>query len=310
MRLLFGFFKLVRLPNLVFIALTQFLFNFCIFHQLYSSAYFYFADTSFYYLTAASVLIAAGGYVINDYFDVNIDEINKPQKMVVDKLISRRWAIAWHFILSAAGLVFTYLALDMPRQWYLLIFNLASVVLLWLYSTNFKKSFLVGNLIISFLVAWTIGVVFFSKMYPVNALQLASNAQARFFRFMILYAAFAFLVTFIRELIKDVEDMPGDSKFDSRTFPIVFGVSVSRLFISFQLVLLILLLIVVEIYVLQFGWWLMVIYSFVFILIPSTSILFKIKKANKTEDFRLLSSKMKWIMLAGILSMLFFVIYI
>ena len=66
---------------------------------------------------AASILIAAGGYVINDYFDVNIDEVNKPSKMVVDKIISRRWAIAWHFILSAAGLVFTWLALDINRQW-------------------------------------------------------------------------------------------------------------------------------------------------------------------------------------------------
>ena len=310
MRLLLGFFKLVRLPNLVFIALTQFLFNFCIFHQLYTTSNFYFVDISFYYLTTASVLIAAGGYVINDYFDVNIDEVNKPSKMVVDKIISRRWAIAWHFILSSAGLVFTYLALDMHRQWYLLLFNLASIILLWLYSTNFKKSFLIGNLIISLLVAWTICVVFFSKMYPINALQLASSVQARFFRFMILYSAFAFLVTFIRELIKDVEDMPGDSKFGCKTFPIVLGVSVSRFFISFLLVLLILLLIVVEVYVLQFGWWLMEIYSFVFILIPSVTILIKTKKATTTEDFHALSSKMKWVMLAGILSMLFFVIYI
>ncbi|HET9431306.1 MAG TPA: UbiA family prenyltransferase, partial [Chitinophagaceae bacterium] len=107
MRLIVAFFKLVRLPNLLFIALTQVLFQYCIFYPLYRDSISKSDDRAFMLLVMASVLIAAAGYIINDYFDINIDEVNKPSRMVVDKLIHRRWAIAWHFILSAAGVLLT-----------------------------------------------------------------------------------------------------------------------------------------------------------------------------------------------------------
>src|SRR4029079_8310161 len=139
MRLLAAFFKMVRLPNLFFIALTQVLFQCCIYLPLYKGNVPGYDTTRFVLLVLASLFIAAAGYVINDYFDINIDEINKPQKMVVDKVIHRRWAIAWHFILSFTGIILTALAIPILEKWYLILANLASIALLWFYSTNFKK---------------------------------------------------------------------------------------------------------------------------------------------------------------------------
>src|SRR6187549_680679 len=110
MRLIAAFLKLVRLPNLFFIALAQLLFQFCIYHRLYKEEIPADDLQRFILLLFASLFIAAAGYIINDYFDINIDEVNKPQRMVVDKVIHRRWAIAWHFILNSIGLALTILA--------------------------------------------------------------------------------------------------------------------------------------------------------------------------------------------------------
>src|ERR1051325_11759751 len=139
MRLIAAFLKLIRLPNLFFIALTQSLFQFCIYQPLYTGSIPATDATHFILLVIASICIAAAGYIINDYFDINIDEVNKPQRLVVDKLISRRWAIAWHFMLSASGVILTALALPIREKWYLILANLFCVVMLWFYSTTFKR---------------------------------------------------------------------------------------------------------------------------------------------------------------------------
>src|SRR5919206_930518 len=107
MRLLTAFFKLIRWPNLVFIVLTQLLFYFCIDAPLYDSAY---TTQRIIGLIIASVCIAAAGYIINDYFDLNIDQVNKPGKNVIDSTINRRWAIFWHLTLSFLGIIATVIA--------------------------------------------------------------------------------------------------------------------------------------------------------------------------------------------------------
>src|SRR6186713_3472270 len=111
MRLIAAFFKMIRLPNLLFIALTQVLFLLCIYYPLYKDVIAATDIKNFILLVFASLFIAAAGYIINDYFDINIDEVNKPERMVVDKFISRRWAIAWHFVFSAIAILLTMLAL-------------------------------------------------------------------------------------------------------------------------------------------------------------------------------------------------------
>ena len=133
MRLIAAFLKMIRLPNLFFIALTQVLFQYCIYRQLYNSPANPNDSLNFILLVFASLCIAAAGYIINDYFDINIDEMNKPQRMVVDKVIHRRWAIAWHFMLNSAGLILTILALPFLQKWYLILSNIMCMTLLWFY---------------------------------------------------------------------------------------------------------------------------------------------------------------------------------
>jgi 4-hydroxybenzoate polyprenyltransferase len=307
MQLIAAFLKMIRLPNLIFMALTQVLFQFCIYHKLYEGAIPAGDMCRFILLVFASLFIAAAGYIINDYFDINIDEVNKPHKMVVDKVISRRWAIAWHFMLSGGGIILTVLAVPFAQKWYLILANIGCVALLWFYSTNFKKSLLTGNVVISLLTAWTILIIFFSK---VNLTDAFDAGHHRFFRLTVLYAGFAFIISLIREAIKDMEDMPGDEKYGCRTMPIVWGVNATKVYVAVWLIVLIAILLVLQVYVLQFKWWLAVAYNVPAVIFPLAVILLKLKTSNTTADYHKLSSLTKLVIFTGILSMVFFYIYL
>jgi 4-hydroxybenzoate polyprenyltransferase len=309
MRLIAAFLKMIRLRNLFFIALTQALFQFCIFYPLYRGNIPDSDTIRFVLLVFASVFIAAAGYIINDYFDINIDEVNKPDKMVVDKVISRRWAIAWHFMLSALGILLTMLALPF-RQWYLVLPNIACVGLLWFYSTTFKRKLLIGNIIIGLLTAWTILVIFFSKVPVAGAWGPEHYSQPKFFRFAFLYAGFAFIITLIREAIKDIEDMPGDQRYGCRTMPIVWGINTTKVYTAIWLIILLGILAVIQVYVLQFRWWGAVVYCVFLIIAPLIHILLGLFKASTTRHYHKLSNESKLIMLTGILSMIFFYFYL
>ena len=311
MKLPGAFFRLVRWPNLVFIILTQVLFEYCVFRRAYGQDALYPGEEKqFWLLVIASVLIAAAGYIINDYFDLNIDQVNKPDKVVVSVIINRRWVIFWHMFLSLLGLFFTVTALPMLQYWHLVIANLASIVLLWLYSTNLKRQLLVGNILISLLTAWTIGILYFSK-YPFNISKFfnANAHEVRFFRLTIVYMSFAFIISLIREVIKDMEDVEGDRKYGCRTMPIVWGMNASKVFVAVWIIVLVAALLILQIYVLQFGWWMSALYCLVFIVAPLIWILLKLFKARQAADFHRLSTAVKLVMLTGILSMLFFQAY-
>lgn len=310
MRLIAAFFRLIRLPNLFFIALTQALFQFCIYYPLYRDVVPEKDLLHFIFLVFASLFIAAAGYIINDYFDINIDEINKPQKMVVDKVIHRRWAIAWHFMLSFTGIVLTALALPILHKWYLILANIACVVLLWFYSTNFKKSLLVGNIVISLLTAWTILIIFFSKVSAGNAFEPGNHSQPKFFRLAFLYAGFAFVCSLIREAIKDIEDIKGDERYGSNSMPIAWGINASKVYIAVWMIVLIIMLITLQIYVLQFRWWGLVLYGLLLIIAPLVLIFRNLFKASSAEDYHSLSNYVKLVMLTGIVSMIFFYFYL
>lgn len=311
MKIVAAFFRLVRWPNLVFIALTQLLFEYCIFQKVYLHSVDYAVENhQFIFLCLASVLIAAAGYIINDYFDLNIDQVNKPGKVVVNVLINRRWVIFWHMFLSLLGFFFTVSALPIAQYWHLVLINLASIVLLWFYSTNLKKQLLIGNVLISLMTAWVIGILFFAK-YPltVNSLQVVDTAEVRFFRLTVLYASFAFIISLIREVIKDMEDMEGDRKYGCRTMPIVWGLNASKVFVAVWIIVLVSALVILQLYVLPFGWWLSGLYCLLFIIIPLVWILIKLFNARTPPDFHKLSTVVKMVMLTGILSMIFFRIY-
>lgn len=310
MKLIAAFMKLVRLPNLVFITLAQILFQFCIYKPLTAAHVSDNDTTHFIFLVLASLFIAAAGYIINDYFDINIDEMNKPQKMIIDKVINRRWAIAWHFGLSFFGIVFSFLAFPFLQKWYLILANVFCIILLWFYSTNFKKQLLVGNVVISILTAWTILIVFFSKVSFAAAFGNGTAIHHKLFKLAILYAAFAFIISLIREAVKDMEDMHGDAAYKCKTMPIVWGINVTKVYIAVWLIVLLALLFSVVIYVLQFQWWLAIIYIIGSVIAPLILVFLKLKNSNTQQEFHKLSSIVKLCMLTGILSMSFFYFYL
>ena len=310
MRLIAAFFKMIRLPNLLFIALTQVLFQLCIFYPLYGDDFPAVDTRNFVLLVISSLLIAAAGYIINDYFDINIDEVNKPEKMVVDKVINRRWAIAWHLVLSTTGVLLTMLAVPVFEKWYLVAANIFCVVLLWFYSTTFKKKILIGNVAISLLTAWTILLIFLSKVSFNDAFEAAHSGQPKFFRFAFLYAGFAFIISLIREAVKDVEDMPGDERYGCRTMPILWGVHATKVYIAVWMIILIAILVVIQVYILQFQWWWAVVYCIFLIIAPLLFIFWKLFRAVSVKDFHQLSSMLKLVMFTGILSMTFFYFYL
>ncbi|PJE47757.1 MAG: ubiquinone biosynthesis protein UbiA [Sediminibacterium sp.] len=311
MKLISAFLRLVRWPNLVFIIITQFLFEWCIYARVYPIEFESSNHFQFLFILLASVLIAAAGYIINDYFDQNIDQINKPDKMVVNTIINRRWVIFWHMVLSLAGLFFTMLALPIQLYWHLVLGNLGAILLLWVYSTNFKKQLLIGNIIISLLTAWVILILFFAK-FPLllNELLLVDHDKVRFFRLSILYASFAFIISLVREVVKDMEDIEGDQKYGCTTMPIVWGIRASKVFVAVWMVVLIAALIILQFYVLGLGWWQSALYCFVLIILPLLVILKKLYQANSPESFHTVSTWIKLVMFTGIVAMLFFRFYL
>ncbi|MEI2749950.1 MAG: geranylgeranylglycerol-phosphate geranylgeranyltransferase [Ferruginibacter sp.] len=316
MKLVSAFLQLIRWPNLFFIALTQWLFYYCVVYALYDHSViagqrFHHNITLFYLLMAASILIAAGGYIINDYFDRQIDAVNKPTRIVVDRVVKRRWAIVWHLLLTTIGVLIGLYVSYKTGNWLIGSANIVCALLLWFYSTMFKKKLLIGNVIIAALTAWVIVVVYFfagatlinyegwqMHQYPFNVKQL--------YKFTILYAGFAFIVSLIREVVKDLEDMNGDAQYHCNTMPIAWGVPATKVFVAVWTVVCIAALLIVQVYAWQSGWAISAVYSIVLIVAPLVYILQKLYVARIATDYHRISTWIKLVMLAGILSMIFF----
>lgn len=315
MKLLFAFFRLVRWKNLVFIALTQLLFYYCIIVPSLPESYHEIPNTLtqnlFFLLVISSIFIAAAGYIINDYFDINIDRINKPEKMVVEKIINRRWAILLHWSITTLGLIIS-LYVGYKTGFIIFFANIFCTLLLWFYSTTFKKKLLSGNVIISLLTSWTVLVLYFATniIYHSSASSDISAAMNRIFKFAVLYGGFAFIISLVREVVKDIEDMEGDAKYNCKTMPIVWGVPTSKVFAGVWLVVLIGTLSIVQFYAFQLGWMLISFYSLLAVILPLIWILRKLYLAQNTRDYYRLSQIIKLVMLCGILSLFFFRLYV
>lgn len=316
MKLIIAFFKLIRWQNLVIIAITQVLYYYALIHPIHNfhqSVYDPFTGTYFILLVISSLMIAAAGNIINDYFDLNIDEVNKPQKKIIDKHIKRRWAIVFHICLSVMGIAIGFYIDYKTSVFWMGLSNMVCALLLFAYSISLKKKVLVGNVLISLLTAWVILVCFFCYFRSLscsgcNPAEWISQKH-RFLRISFLYAGFAFIISLIREVVKDMEDMEGDARYGCRTIPLAWGVSASKMFVAVWLAVLIGTICIVQFYVLQLGWLWSMLYCLVFIILPLIWLLQKLFKAQTPNDYHLLSSVIKLVMLTGLLSMLFFKLY-
>ncbi|HYC86070.1 MAG TPA: geranylgeranylglycerol-phosphate geranylgeranyltransferase [Chryseosolibacter sp.] len=276
-RFLVAFLRLTRAWNLFIIALSQY------FTAAMIIGTYTIFDWRLLLLSSSTVLIAAGGYIINDYYDIKIDLVNKPERVVIGKGITRRYALLFHTVLSISGIL-----LGLILNWRIGAINFGSVFLLWWYSNDLKRHPLIGNVVVALLTA--IAILMVDALYTTGNLLIVS------------YATFAFFMTFIREIIKDMEDLKGDDTFGCKTLPIVWGIRRTKFFLYGLL-----LVFTSTVFMLNFFFInLPVIYIGVFLLLPLSWLLFRLVRADTRKDFAWLSSFCKFIMLLGILSLAFF----
>lgn len=312
-----AFLQLIRWPNLLFIAITQLMFHFFVVVPSATGEVHNFplrlTTPLLLILCLASVLIAAGGYIINDYFDVNIDQVNKPHKIVIGKYISRRHALLQHMLLSGIGVLLTAVVAYQLGNWLLVLANLGCTMLLWYYSTNYKRQLLVGNVLISAMIAWVILVMLVAEVPGWWTGELITDSEkatvARLTRIGLLYAGFAFVINLIREVVKDLEDMEGDRREGCTTMPIRWGVPATKVFVGMWMLLLAIALVITQIYVIFFEWWYSAVYIIVLVVLPLLHAFQRLTVAHSMAHFAALSKRIKWIMLFGILSMAFFMLY-
>jgi 4-hydroxybenzoate polyprenyltransferase len=295
-----AFSMLVRLPNLIFIFLTQLL----IWYELIRPLAFeqqllhpVLHGRVLLLLILSTVLIAAAGYMINDYFDIGIDAINKPERVTIEKIFKRRTIIVWHIVLNVIALLMvTNIALHYLQLRYILL-QLISIFLLVVYSTTFKRKLIVGNFVISILTALSLfTIAAYEPAFPIFNLGLYPVVL------FWLYVFFAFLITFSREVIKDIEDIKGDDAQHCKTIPLVWGIQAAKNVVYVLIALLLMLLLVVCFY--QSRGSMFLIASITTIMLSLLVVVYKIHQATNTIHFHTISTYLKWITLAGILSLL------
>ncbi len=309
LKLVGSFLRLVRYPNLIFILLTQYLLQYGVIQPVlgWYGARPTLNGTMFFLLCLSTVLVAAAGYIINDYFDINIDLINRPERIIVDKSISRRWAIAWHTLLNATAVILGFLVAIWEHNWMAGFIQPLCTGLLWFYSTSFKRQLITGNLVISLLTAMTVLVIgiYEPRLYrhPFNQ---PVYVAYRLDRILAMYALFAFLISLVREIVKDLEDLPGDLKEGCRTIPIAWGIDSAKRICYGLIALLILLVLLVQFRLGAWGWWGEVAYLGALVQLPLVFTATQLKRATLPAHFHRTSTLLKGVMLTGILSMLFF----
>ncbi|OGX82887.1 hypothetical protein BEN48_17430 [Hymenobacter glacialis] len=239
-------------------------------------------------LVVAALLVAAAGYIINDYYDVKIDAINRPDRLVIGRVVRRRKAMLAHLLLSTVGVLLA--------GWLhpvLGAVTLGTALLLWGYSARFKRVALVGNVSIATLTAALV-------LLPELQLQLERNDSNSV---VWPYALAAFLLTVVREIVKDVEDMRGDAQHDCRTLPLVLGMARTKWVAGFFLACLALLTLGATGRLFASGHWPLGSWLVLLVLLPMAQLTRLLLRADRRRHFKYLSAWCKGIMLAGVLSM-------
>jgi len=307
---------LVRLPNLVVVALTMILIRYAVIRPLLGAIPVTLAGDpvvtaamdlrlgwiDFLILVISTCLITAAGYVINDYFDIRADLINKGT-IIVGNTITRRMAMMYHNVFNILGVIGgTYVSARIGFIWLGIFFVLISG-LLYFYSATYKRQFLIGNIIVALLVAAVpmMVVVFDAAPVYVWYSQAATDfpGVAILFWWVGGFALFAFLTTLIREIIKDMEDCEGDRETGRKTLPVISGLLTSRAVVIF--------LSVVTIGLLYFVWsryltdTLTLLYISLLLALPFIIVIIRVISSNEKRHLHFASRLMKLIMLAGIL---------
>lgn len=255
-------------------------------------------------LVLSTILLAAAGYVINDIFDIPTDMINKPNKVIIGKGVSETRAYNIYIGLNITGVAIGfYLSNVILRPSFATIFILIAS-LLYFYSTSLKQIMILGNFIVAILLALSVIIIGVFDLFP--ATDPENQAQmASLFSILIDYALFAFMINFIREIVKDIEDVNGDYNQGMNTLPIAIGISrAAKIALGFAIIPFILSLLYINTYFMENKLYIATIYGFVFVLAPLLYFIVKIFSAKSQKEFHHLSTVLKLILLFGILSIL------
>jgi len=276
---IWGFLRLVRYKNLIIVALTQLMVRLWLIGPKNEWSTIL-TDPDLYLIILSTLLIAAAGYIINDYFDIKIDIVNKPQRVIIGRYLKRRMAIGTHQLLNILGVLCGLLV-----SYKVALVNIFSVSLLWLYSERYKRQMLIGNVVVSLLTS--LALIILSVHYQENR------------NLVFIYSVFAFFISLIREIVKDIEDIRGDSAHGCRTLPIVLGIRGTKQ-VLYGLIL------VFGVILLVWGQYLnnpFLAWAFGLLIVPLGYLSYKLRMAHKRADFKAISSLCKIIMLLGLLTM-------
>lgn len=281
------YWKLIRPVNLILTILTQVLFIISasrINHSALNIDFSNIRTRESIFTLFACIFVAAGGYIINDIFDIETDQINKPEKLILSKHISLKSARIFYAILTAIGIGSGFLVgLGMG------ILCLVLAVLLYFYSSDLKGEMLQGNLLIAMMAGM---VVYVSSRGVYNV----SNT------YFAEYASIAFFITMVREIIKDIEDIEGDKAHDYETYPVVKGIQKSK---NLSLVFLVITLGIIALLYIQAANILFTIFMSIFIIPALIYVAYLIFKAKEKSEFRKISNWLKTTIFLGLFSSLF-----
>lgn len=236
------------------------------------------------FVLLAVLFTAAAGYVINDILDIEEDIINKPEKRIIAKHISIRSGVIFYSILLLCSIVFGFLT-----GWSMGLICVLISILLYFYSSDLKGTTLWGNILVSLMNGV---VVFFS----------AQGVDEKFNGYFAEYAFLAFLITMVREVVKDIEDTEGDKAKEYETFPIVYGPRKS-IWLCMGILTLInihMMYLITESKNLYFA-----IFTGVFVLLPVFYFYYQLLSSEEKVDYTRIQRRLKWLMVTGILSVVF-----
>lgn len=262
------------------------------------------ADWQYGLLVLSTVLLAAAGYVINNIYDVATDTINKPQDVVIGKGISETRAYNIYIGLNVTGVALGfYLSNVIMRPMFSSLFIFIASFL-YFYATNLKQIMILGNFVVALLLSISVLIIGVFDLFPATTTE--NQAQmASLFSILVDYALFAFMINFVREIVKDIEDMDGDYNQGMNTLPIAIGKSrATKIALGFAIIPFILSLLYINKYFFENNLLIVTFYTFVFVLAPLLYFIVKIFSAKTKKDFHHLSTILKLILFFGILSIL------
>ncbi|WP_300566096.1 geranylgeranylglycerol-phosphate geranylgeranyltransferase [Flavobacterium sp.] len=290
--------NLIRYKNLLMIALMQLvlLYGFLKLQNIVLAL----AIWQYILLVISTVCIAAGGYIINNIFDQNTDLDNKPDDVIVGKSISESLAYNLYVGFTLVGVcIGFYLSNLILRPNFLLFFIIPSA-LLYIYATSLKQIMIVGNVIVAFMLSFSIIIIGIFMVFP--ATDAANKIEMTTVLSVLLdFAMIAFIINFIREMVKDLEDINGDYNQGMQTLPIVLGVARTTKLV-FALSFIPILSILYYIYNNLFELLYATLYIFGFIVGPLLYFTIKIWTAKNKKDYHHLSTVLKLTIFFGIIS--------